>query len=212
MRDNGIPRYFDSDEGKDFLKQASTAESSPVKDTPRRRTVQRADSPPNVEVETESKAAEKPASAKRTASAAATPLKTPDIMANLHIQRKIKPSAVPNTKYLTIEAPARRKLLTASTAVIAKSADDKVVPAIGIFDLSPAQCRFGTLRDGGVYRISIMLTNIGNDSTRFKIKAPTNNLLKVHYKPGPVSVFIDSSITISLGGKLNTHFLLYQKN
>lgn len=58
--------------------------------------------------------------------------------------------------------------------------------SLGVFDVYPSTCKFGTLRSGNTYRTFITLVNVGNDSTRFKIKQKAGSCFVVSYKPGPV--------------------------
>ncbi|RKO87776.1 hypothetical protein BDK51DRAFT_27329 [Blyttiomyces helicus] len=93
-----------------------------------------------------------------------------------------RPGAIPNTKFRDVEAGSMRKLATASVATGAKAAEGWV---FSTFEVHPPSCRFGEVKEGGIYRITLTLTNAGNDSTRFRIKCGPNFTVK--YKPGLVA-------------------------
>ncbi|KAJ3282059.1 Sperm-associated antigen 17 [Borealophlyctis nickersoniae] len=107
----------------------------------------------------------------------------------------------PNAHFLNVEAAARRKVQTASTAAGGTAA------SLGAFTLLPAKCRFGSIHAGVKYRTSLLMTNTGNDSTRFRIKVPKDAKFSVSYKPGPVAPGMHTKVHIDITpvvGKVNT--------
>lgn len=119
----------------------------------------------------------------------------PKIPASL---RGTKPGVIPNTVYLEREGATRRKTFTASTAQIRK---DNVSYGIGSFVVAPKECKFGTVKAEGIYEINLMLTNVGIDGTRFKVKKEENSLLSLEYKVGLVA----PGITLQMKVRLNLH-------
>jgi hypothetical protein len=52
---------------------------------------------------------------------------------------------------------------------------------------APSTLKFGTVKQGGIYRLPFMLRNVGTESGRFNVKPPTNKNIQVVYSPGPVA-------------------------
>jgi hypothetical protein len=109
--------------------------------------------------------------------------------------RGTKPGAIPNTKFLEREGQTRRKTTTASTAQIRKINADC---GIGNFVVIPKSCKFGNLKNGGIYEMNMMLTNVGFDSTRFKIKKNEKSFISVEYKLGLVAPGITLYLKVRL--------------
>ncbi|XP_046847396.1 uncharacterized protein LOC124441020 [Xenia sp. Carnegie-2017] len=88
-----------------------------------------------------------------------------------------KPGALPNSQFLKIEDPVRRKVQTAS--VIGKNNTRG-------FELSPPEVDMWVLKEGHTYVHSVILRNIGIDSCRFKVRQPSPSTgIKVLFNHGP---------------------------
>ena len=117
-----------------------------------------------------------------------------------------KPGVEPNLSYLKREGEARRKIRTAST-LPAKSNDGiysntvylcvnfvfellliSIIAnyGVGSFVVLPAYCKFGSVEKNACYEKTLVLTNVGIDSTRFTVKQPKTQGIHVDFKPGPV--------------------------
>jgi hypothetical protein len=109
--------------------------------------------------------------------------------------RGTKPGAIPNTEFLEREGETRRKTATASTALIRKN---NASCGIGNFVVIPKSCNFGNLKNGGIYEMNMMLTNVGFDGTRFKIKKDQKSFISVEYKLGLVAPGITLYLKVRL--------------
>ncbi len=86
---------------------------------------------------------------------------------------------------MSVEEPARRKLHT--SIVQASQINGKSLDKRRGIEVYPNEIRFGVLREGFTYVTNFVLTNVGIDVCRFKVKQPPENTgLKIVFKPGPV--------------------------
>ncbi|KAJ1553527.1 Sperm-associated antigen 17, partial [Nowakowskiella sp. JEL0078] len=120
-----------------------------------------------------------------------------DVVGNVRMQkvhipisvRKGKPETIPNLQHIKIESSTRRKIKTVSTS----GAEE-----IRTFNIFPGKCDFGSIKEGGKYRTSMLLTNSSNISSRFRIKFPNQSLFRVISKHGPVAPGISTRLDIEL--------------
>lgn len=69
--------------------------------------------------------------------------------------------------------------------------------------MNPSQCRFGSLKQGKKYQISLSVSNVGHDSTRFKVKGPTaGQVIKIEHRPGLVAPGMKVRIDVILNAQL----------
>ena len=125
-------------------------------------------------------------------------------------------STVPNVAYAVVEGPARRRLHGMS----ANSLD--LMPAPGSsapqqFLVHPGMLDFGAVPEGGTYKMTISLTNIsvevrllfthccilGTDHflaqmARFRVRQPSNALVRTSYQPGAVMAGLTTKIEVEL--------------
>ncbi|XP_046847429.1 sperm-associated antigen 17-like [Xenia sp. Carnegie-2017] len=101
-----------------------------------------------------------------------------------------KPGALPNSQFLKIEDPVRRKVQTAS--VIGKNNTRG-------FELSPPEVDMGVLKEGHTYVHSVILRNIGIDSCRFKVRQPPPSTgIKVLFNHGPIAAGMTRKLDIEM--------------
>merc|ERR1719333_70669 len=67
-----------------------------------------------------------------------------------------------------------------------------------LVEVVPGICRFGPLRTGHVYRMSIHVRNLDVDITRFKVTRPQSPFLNVQYQPQPVAPGMAAKITVEI--------------
>ena len=67
-----------------------------------------------------------------------------------------------------------------------------------LVDVRPGQCRFGLLRRGGVYFMSLSLRNLDVDGTRFVVKPIQSEYCFVHYSPKQVAPGLSLTVTIEI--------------
>jgi len=75
-----------------------------------------------------------------------------------------------------------------------------------LVDVSPGVCRFGLLRQGGIYRMSFHLRNLDVDVTRFNVKSPVaagderapHPFVGVHYVPQLLAPGMAGKVTVEI--------------
>uniref|UniRef100_H2YTD8 Sperm-associated antigen 17 n=1 Tax=Ciona savignyi TaxID=51511 RepID=H2YTD8_CIOSA len=108
-----------------------------------------------------------------------------------------KPGCVPNTKFITVEEPVRRKVKTSSVSGGLVQGHHKV--AERGFQLLPPEVVFGILREGSTYSYTVRMRNTGIDLCRFRIKQPPPGTgIRVNYSPGPVAAGMETKIEIEV--------------
>ncbi|KAK2570951.1 Sperm-associated antigen 17 [Acropora cervicornis] len=106
-----------------------------------------------------------------------------------------KPGALPNTPFLEIENPVRRRVHTVSVA----GGNQERIDGLRGFELLPPQVSFGVLKEGCTYVCSVSLRNVGIDSCRYKVKQPPPSTgLRVLYKPGPVAAGMNTVLDVEI--------------
>jgi len=108
-----------------------------------------------------------------------------------------KAGAIPNTKFLEVEEPVRRKVKTSSVAGGLMMGHNKV--AERGFQLFPPEVVFGVLKEGTTYASTVRMQNTGIDLCRFKIKQPPPGTgIRVNYTPGPVAAGMETSLDVEI--------------
>jgi hypothetical protein len=114
----------------------------------------------------------------------------------------VKPKVEPNQKSIETEYPTKRILRTSSTF------KNKTH---GLFDVRPSIAKFGILRDGSSYLLSIFLTNVGCESIRYKIIKPKYPSIQINYDPGLVAagmkVKVDLVLTAHIQGNVDEYMI-----
>ncbi|CAD7930868.1 unnamed protein product [Amoebophrya sp. A25] len=64
----------------------------------------------------------------------------------------------------------------------------------------PGHVRFGLLRRGAVYQITLQLKNLDCEPTRFNIKQPDSEYVKIAYSPMPVAPGLSMNVSVELWG------------
>ena len=108
-----------------------------------------------------------------------------------------KPGVIPNSSYIKREADVRRQINTVSTA---QSRRQNSNYGSAGFVVRPSAVQFGNI-DASVPEkpsFSFVMTNIGLDSGRFKIKQSPNSAVAVDYKHGPVAPGMAVTFTCTL--------------
>lgn len=67
-----------------------------------------------------------------------------------------------------------------------------------LVDIKPGQCRFGLLRRGGVYSMTVTLRNLDVEGTRFVIKPVQSEYIVAHYAPQQVAPGLSLTVTIEV--------------
>lgn len=105
-----------------------------------------------------------------------------------------KPGAIPNSKFLAVESTVRRKLSTASTVALRKG----LPPDLGTFEVHPAKIVFANVESEKEAKFSLRIRNVGIDSSRFRAQLPKDSIFTVSYKSGPIAPGMSSYIDIIL--------------
>ena len=97
-----------------------------------------------------------------------------------------KPGVIPNSIYIDREAAVRRHVNTVSTAQPRKQNNNY---GSAEFMVRPALVEFGNIDVNSDLKnsVSVIMTNIGLDSGRFKIKQQENTVVDIEYKHGLVA-------------------------
>jgi hypothetical protein len=108
-----------------------------------------------------------------------------------------KPGVIPNSSYINREADVRRQINTVSTA---QSRRQNVNYGSAGFIVRPPIVQFGNIDVSTARKpsFSFVMTNIGLDSGRFKIKQSPNSAVLVDYKHGPVAPGMAVTFTCTL--------------
>jgi len=67
-----------------------------------------------------------------------------------------------------------------------------------LVEVMPGACRFGPLRLGSLYRMSFFVRNKDVDVTRFNVKPPDSDMVKVHWTPGHLAPGMATKITVEV--------------
>jgi len=67
-----------------------------------------------------------------------------------------------------------------------------------LIEVMPGACRFGPLRLGSLYRMVFYLRNLDVDVTRFNVKPPETEMVKVHWTPGHLAPGMATKITVEV--------------
>jgi hypothetical protein len=67
-----------------------------------------------------------------------------------------------------------------------------------LVEVMPGACRFGPLRLGSLYRMHFYLRNLDVDVTRFNVKPPDSDMVKVHWTPGHLAPGMATKITVEV--------------
>ncbi|KAK3098986.1 hypothetical protein FSP39_024961, partial [Pinctada imbricata] len=109
-----------------------------------------------------------------------------------------KPGAIPNTKYISIEDPVRRKVNTSLVAGATVRGQTQLAHMRGLL-LLPEEVDFGVLKEGNTYSYTVHLKNTGVDSCRYKLKQPPPATgLRIVYKPGPIAAGMKAQLELEL--------------
>ncbi|KAJ8314693.1 hypothetical protein KUTeg_006843 [Tegillarca granosa] len=109
-----------------------------------------------------------------------------------------KPGAIPNTKYIKVEDPVRRKVNNSVVAGATIKGQTQLAQMRGII-LLPDEVDFGVLKEGNRYAFSVFLKNTGVDSCRYKLRQPPPATgLRIVYKPGPIAAGMKAELEIEL--------------
>ncbi|XP_053716794.1 sperm-associated antigen 17 [Synchiropus splendidus] len=102
-----------------------------------------------------------------------------------------KPRSEPNTQFLTVEEPTRRR-----SRMISLLDPTSVLRG---FQLRPSTVSFGTLEEGATANIVVLMKNVGVDTCRFYIKQPPPSTgLRIIYTPGPVPAGLHVELKVQL--------------
>jgi Flagellar-associated PapD-like len=74
---------------------------------------------------------------------------------------------------------------------------------IGNFVALPKSCKFGIVKAGGVYQISVALTNVGIDATRFNVRHKAKEVITVEHKAGLVAPGMTVNLKVRLEAPAN---------
>ncbi|KAL4233858.1 Sperm-associated antigen 17 [Mactra antiquata] len=109
-----------------------------------------------------------------------------------------KPGAIPNTKYIQVEDPVRRKTNNSLLAGATVKGQTQLQAMRGLI-LLPEEVDFGVLKEGNTYAFTVMLKNTGVDTCRYKLKQPPPATgIRVIYKPGPVAAGMKAEIDVEI--------------
>ncbi|XP_052809835.1 sperm-associated antigen 17-like isoform X5 [Mya arenaria] len=109
-----------------------------------------------------------------------------------------KPGAIPNTKYIQVEDPVRRRTNNSLLAGATVKGQAQLAAMRGLI-LLPEEVDFGVLKEGNTYAHMVMLKNTGVDTCRFKIKQPPPATgIRIIYKPGPVAAGMKVEVDVEI--------------
>ncbi|XP_052284814.1 sperm-associated antigen 17-like isoform X3 [Dreissena polymorpha] len=109
-----------------------------------------------------------------------------------------KPGAIPNTKYIQVEDPVRRKTNNSLIAGATVKGQTQLNAMRGLI-LLPEEVDFGVLKEGNTYAFTVLLKNTGVDTCRYKIKQPPPATgIRIIYKPGPVAAGMKAEIEVEI--------------
>lgn len=109
-----------------------------------------------------------------------------------------KPGAIPNTKYIQVEDPVRRRTNNSLLAGATVKGQTQLQAMRGLI-LLPEEVDFGVLKEGNTYTFTVLLKNTGVDTCRFKIKQPPPATgIRIVYKPGPVAAGMKTEIDVEI--------------
>lgn len=109
-----------------------------------------------------------------------------------------RPGAIPNTKFVQVEDPVRRRINNSLTAGAPIKGQTQLQAMRGMY-LLPEEVDFGVLKEGNTYAFTVYLKNTGVDTCRFKVKQPPPATgLRVVYKPGPIAAGMKADLSIEL--------------
>ncbi|CAE7589360.1 SPAG17, partial [Symbiodinium pilosum] len=102
-----------------------------------------------------------------------------------------------NTDYMEVEGPTGRR--TNTSALAHKRSH---VKGLGdnhmLVEVMPGACRFGPLRQGSLYRMSVFVRNLEVDVTRFNVKPPESKLVNVKWQPGHLAPGMATKLTVEV--------------
>lgn len=116
-------------------------------------------------------------------------------------------TGTPNEHYEIIENPVRRHTHTSSvlqrsqimeTKRLEESVDHDETAGSRMFRLRPRHATFGSICVGGVFRHKMVITNVGIEKGRYRIKAPKSGIISVVYTPGGVAAGMSVVIEIEI--------------
>lgn len=102
-----------------------------------------------------------------------------------------------NADYMEVEGPTGRKTNTAALAhkrSHVKGLGDNHM----LVEVMPGACRFGPLRQGSLYRMSVYVRNLEVDVTRFNVKPPESKLVNVKWQPGHLAPGMATKLTVEV--------------
>lgn len=91
-----------------------------------------------------------------------------------------------NIDYLEVEGPTGRKVNNSALAhkrTEVKGLGDNHM----MVEVMPGACRFGLLRQGSLYRMNFYVRNLEVDVTRFNVRCPDSEFLRIQYQPGQLA-------------------------
>ena len=107
-------------------------------------------------------------------------------------------------KKMTVE-----EVETQQNAMINSKLQDPLTRSLSIL---PENMRFGVLKEGGVYSMTCKVQNLGDQLTRYRIRQPDHDLVRILYQPVPlapgVSHLLQVQITANRIDTLETQFHL----
>jgi hypothetical protein len=70
-----------------------------------------------------------------------------------------------------------------------------------LVEVTPGTCRFGPVRQGGVYRMAFFLRNLDVDVTRFNVKQVSSEYVWVSHQPGQIAPGMAAKIVVEIQAK-----------
>jgi len=70
-----------------------------------------------------------------------------------------------------------------------------------LVEVTPGTCRFGPVRQGGVYRMSFYLRNLDVDVTRFSVSKVKSEFVNVIYQPGHIAPGMAAKVMVEIVAK-----------
>jgi len=105
-----------------------------------------------------------------------------------------------NTDYLEVEGPTGRKVNNFALAhkrTEVKGLGDNHM----MVEVMPGACRFGLLRQGSLYRMHFYVRNLEVDVTRFNVKLPDSEFVRIQYQPGQLAPGMAAKLSVEVLAK-----------
>lgn len=70
-----------------------------------------------------------------------------------------------------------------------------------LVEVTPGICRFGPVRQGGVYRMAFYVRNLDVDVTRFNVTPLKSEFVQAHHQPGQIAPGMAAKIVVEVAAK-----------